>query len=83
MTGDGVEDALAKFIDLVPKATDHEEYDAENDSGEAIKVKVDASGKPAAFVFKNYRRPVPRKDIPCKSDSRNAQRRSGNIQCKS
>lgn len=57
MTGDGVEDALAKFIDLVPKATDHEEYDAENDSGEAIKVKVDASGKPAAFVFKTIADP--------------------------
>lgn len=57
MTGDGVEDALAKFIDLVPKATDHEEYDAENDSGEAIKVKVDASGKPATFVFKTIADP--------------------------
>ena len=57
MTADGVEDALAKFIDLVPKATDHEEYDAENDSGEAIKVKVDASGKPAAFVFKTIADP--------------------------
>lgn len=57
MTGDGIEDVLAKFIDLVPKASDHEDYDAKNDVDEDIKVKVDPAGKPAAFVFKTIADP--------------------------
>ena len=57
ITGDGVEDVLGKFIDLVPKAKDHEDYDAKNDADEDIKVKVDPAGKPAAFVFKTIADP--------------------------
>lgn len=57
VTGDGVKEALEKFIDLVPKAADHEEYDAKNDTDEDIKVKVDPAGKPAAFVFKTIADP--------------------------
>lgn len=57
ITGDGVEDVLGKFIDLVPKAKDHEDYDAKNGADEDIKVKVDPAGKPAAFVFKTIADP--------------------------
>ena len=57
VTGDGVKEALEKFIDLVPKAADHEDYDAKNDVDEDIKVKVDPAGKPAAFVFKTIADP--------------------------
>ncbi len=57
VTGDGIEDVLAKFIDLVPKAADHEDHDAKNDSDEDIKVKADPAGKPAAFVFKTIADP--------------------------
>ena len=57
ITGDGVEDVLGKFIDLVPKAKDHEDYEAKNDADEDIKVKVDPAGKPAAFVFKTIADP--------------------------
>ncbi len=57
MTGEGIKEALENFINLVPKATDHEDYDAENDKDEAIKVKVDPAGKPAAFVFKTIADP--------------------------
>ncbi|NLD20623.1 MAG: elongation factor G [Clostridiales bacterium] len=56
-TGEGIKEALQKFIDLVPKAIDQEDYDAANDSDEAIKVKVDKDGKPAAFVFKTIADP--------------------------
>ena len=52
-----MEDVLGKFIDLVPKAKDHEDYDAKNDADEDIKVKVDPAGKPAAFVFKTIADP--------------------------
>ena len=31
MTGEGIKEALEDFINLVPKATDHEDYDAVND----------------------------------------------------
>lgn len=57
MTGEGVKEALEKLIDLVPKAADHEAYPAKNDAGEDIEVKVDAAGKPAAFVFKTIADP--------------------------
>ena len=57
ITGDGVEDVLGKFIDLVPKAKDHEDYDAKNDDDEDIKEKVDPAGKPPAFVFKTIADP--------------------------
>ena len=57
ITGDGVEDVLGKFIDLVPKAKYHEDYDAKNGADEDIKVKVDPAGKPAAFVFKTIADP--------------------------
>lgn len=57
MTGEGVKEALEKFIDLVPKVTDHADYPAKNDMDEDIEVKVDAAGKPAAFVFKTIADP--------------------------
>lgn len=57
VTGEGIKEALEKFIDLVPKATDHEDYDAKNGVDEDIKVKVDPAGKPAAFVFKTIADP--------------------------
>ncbi|MDO4545626.1 MAG: elongation factor G [Bacillota bacterium] len=57
MTGEGVKEALEKFIDLVPKAADHEAYAAKNDKDEDIEVKLDPAGKPAAFVFKTIADP--------------------------
>lgn len=57
VTGDGVETVLEKFIDLVPKAVDHEAYPAKNDVDEDIEINVDAAGKPAAFVFKTIADP--------------------------
>ncbi len=57
LTGEGVKEALEHFIDLVPKATDHEAYPAQNDMDEAIEVAVDPSGKAAAFVFKTIADP--------------------------
>lgn len=57
VTGDGVKEALEKFIDLVPVATDHEDYAAQNDSDEDITVAVDPAGHPAAFVFKTIADP--------------------------
>lgn len=57
VTGDGVKEALEKFIDLVPVATDHEDYAAQNDSDEDITVAVDPAGNPAAFVFKTIADP--------------------------
>ena len=57
MTGEGIKEALQQFIDLVPKATDHEAYPAQNDADEDIEVAVDAAGKPAAFVFKTIADP--------------------------
>ena len=57
MTGEGIKEALEKFIDLAPKAVDHEDYDAVNGKEEEIKVKVDPAGKPAAFVFKTIADP--------------------------
>ncbi len=57
MTGEGIKEALEDFINLVPKATDHEDYDAVNDKDEDIKIKVDPAGKPAAFVFKTIADP--------------------------
>lgn len=57
MTGEGIKEALQQFIDLVPKATDHAAYPAQNDADEDIEVAVDAAGKPAAFVFKTIADP--------------------------
>lgn len=57
MTGEGIKEALQQFIDLVPKAADHEAYPAQNDADEDIEVAVDAAGKPAAFVFKTIADP--------------------------
>ncbi len=57
MTGEGIKEALEDFINLVPKATNHEDYDAVNDKDEDIKIKVDPAGKPAAFVFKTIADP--------------------------
>lgn len=55
--GEGIEDVLARLIDLVPKAADHEDYDAVDEKDEPIKVKVDPAGKPAAFIFKTIADP--------------------------
>ena len=57
ITGDGIKEALEKFIDLVPRAADHEPYAAQNDADEDIEVAVDPAGKPAAFVFKTIADP--------------------------
>lgn len=57
MTGEGVKEALEHFIDLVPKAAEHDAYEAQNDQDEAIEVAVDPAGKPAAFVFKTIADP--------------------------
>lgn len=57
VTGDGIKEVLEKLIDLVPTAAAHEDYDAQNDAEEEIKVKVDPAGKPAAFVFKTIADP--------------------------
>ena len=57
VTGEGIKEALEQFVNLVPKATDHEAYPAKNDVDEDIEVAVDAAGKPAAFVFKTIADP--------------------------
>lgn len=57
VTGEGVKEALEHFIELVPKAEAHEAYAAQNDNDDDIEIKVDAAGKPAAFVFKTIADP--------------------------
>ncbi len=57
MTGEGVEDVLQKIVDMVPKATATEGYEAVNGSDEEVVIPVDASGKPAFFVFKTLADP--------------------------
>lgn len=57
VTGEGIKEALEQFVNLVPKATDHEAYPAKNDVDEDIEVAVDAAGRPAAFVFKTIADP--------------------------
>lgn len=57
VTGEGVKEALEHFIELVPKAEAHEAYAAQNGNDEDIEIKVDAAGKPAAFVFKTIADP--------------------------
>jgi len=50
--GKGVKEALQKFIDLVPKSTDHPPYPAKDGSEKDIEVKCDPSGKPGILIFK-------------------------------
>ncbi len=52
ITGEGVEEALQSFIDLVPDPTQHEDYPALNEMEEEITVAVDEKGPLAALVFK-------------------------------
>ena len=52
LEGTGIEDALQTFINLVPKATDHEPYAAKDGSDNDIEVTPDPAGNPVALVFK-------------------------------
>ena len=57
LTGEGVEDALQKFIDLTPKPASVENYEATNDADEAVELAVDPNGPVAALIFKTIADP--------------------------
>ncbi len=57
MTGEGIEDALQKFIDLTPKPASVEAYEAKNDADEDIEITVDPAGPVAALIFKTIADP--------------------------
>ena len=57
LTGEGIEDALQKFIDLTPKPTSVESYDAKNAAEEEIQLTVDPAGPTAALIFKTIADP--------------------------
>ncbi len=57
MTGEGIEDALQKFIDLTPKPASVEAYEAKNGEDEDIEITVDPAGPVAALIFKTIADP--------------------------
>ena len=57
ITGEGIEDALQKFIDLTPKPASVESYEAKNGVDEDIEITVDPAGPVAALIFKTIADP--------------------------